>query len=396
MGSGKKRPVLRIAIVTSIHPDFDSRVWKHATSVAKAGYEVKLVCPWDLPSGTKREGVVFHTFERVQERWKRVFSIPRRVFRILRQLYPEIDIIHFHDIDLLPWMAVAARKRCVVYDVHENYPDEMLVRPWVPGPLRRPAYFFTRAAQRWLANQVRNLVFVVPSQDEDFDLVNCRRIFMYNFATLDLLNSAKDDYLKRRPIVLFTGAQNELTGTWPLVQAAKIVCERNPEAEFHLSDRFTVRAFRERVVAQIAAWGMEERIKLIPPVPSDQMPQLLNRARVGVVPSERLPQQAKGIPRKLFEYMAMGLPLVLSDLPFLKLLIEENNCGVLARPEDPETFATAILALLDNPERAKELGRLGQKAFESKFCWESQIPGLLEFYELIAADAAHTGRLNPA
>lgn len=158
--SGESRKLV-IGVVTSIHPDFDSRIWKHAKAVAAQGHTVHLVCPWDVDPDEVREGVIFHPFKRVRHRWQRLFLVPLRLYAVLRQLYGRLDVIHFHDIDLLPWMAVTARRMKVVYDVHENYPDEMLVRHWVPKALKQPLYHSVRILQRWLSNRIGNLVFVV-------------------------------------------------------------------------------------------------------------------------------------------------------------------------------------------------------------------------------------------
>jgi len=388
-GDSGRKSTFSIGIVTSIHPDFDSRIWKHAKCVAAEGHTVHIVCPWDVKLNETRDGVIFHPFRRVQHRWQRPFLIPLRLLTVLRKLYSDLDIVHFHDIDLLPWMVVTARKMKVIYDVHENYPDEMLIRHWIPKFLRRPLYFAVRSTQRWLSNRIKNLVFVVPSQNDDFDLRRCRRIFIYNYASRELMSAAADDYLRRQPVILFPGAQNQLTGTWPLLLAAKEVCAQHPDVEFRLSDRFTSRQFRDKVVCQIREWRLEDRIKLLPTIPSYRMPEMLNAATIGVVPDERLPQQTKAIPRKLFEYMAAGLPIVVSDLPFLESVVNEHHCGLTARPEEPATFAEAILKLLRDPQLAADMGRAGQRAFESHFSWESQIPRLMEFYEDIITDVAH-------
>jgi glycosyltransferase involved in cell wall biosynthesis len=376
---------MQIAIVTSIHPDFDSRIWKHATATAAAGLDVSLICPWAVEPGERRDGVTFWPFPRASGRWQRLAAVPWRVLATLKPRLADYDVVHFHDIDLLPWMALLARRIAVVYDVHENYPDEMLVRHWVPGPLRRPLYHGVRVTQRALARRVGNLVLVVPFQDADFDLERCRRIFLYNYASDKLADQVSNDYGARQPVVVFPGSQNRQTGTLVLLQAAEILAARRPAVEFHLSDRFSSPAFRAEVLTKIEQAGLAGRVKLIPPVHSDDIMSVLNQGRIGVVPSLRLNQQMKGRPRKLFEYMAAGLPVVASDLPFLQETLKQHRCGLLARPEEPETFAAAIEQLIDDPRAAEVMGQAGRAAFAAHFSFESQIPGLVSFYEGIVA-----------
>src|SRR4029077_14946847 len=103
-----------VAVVTSIHKDFDSRIWKHAKSLVAMGHSVDLICPWEVQDGMAFEGVKFHTFKRVIKRSLRPFLIPVRVFSRLWPVLSRVDIVHFHDIDILPWMTLISLMKPVI------------------------------------------------------------------------------------------------------------------------------------------------------------------------------------------------------------------------------------------------------------------------------------------
>ena len=84
--------------------------------------------------------------------------------------------------------------------------------------------------------------------------------------------------------------------------------------------------------------------------------------------------------------MAAGLPIVASDLPHETELMSASNCGILARPEDPVSFAQAILKLAQDRNHAFTLGQNGQSAFRKNYSWEGELPKLLHFYNLILAN----------
>jgi glycosyltransferase involved in cell wall biosynthesis len=63
-----------------------------------------------------------------------------------------------------------------------------------------------------------------------------------------------------------------------------------------------------------------------------------------------------------------------------------SNCGMLARPEDPGSFAEAILTLAEDRKHAFTLGQNGQNAFKSTYSWESELPKLLDFYDRVLAN----------
>jgi glycosyltransferase involved in cell wall biosynthesis len=369
-----------IVVVTSIHPDFDARIWKHARSLAKAGIRVTLVSPW--PSAADPvANLEQRSFARVMQRWTRPWLVPWRVARALRGSLGDADLVHFHDLDLLPMMWLLSRRWRIVYDVHENYPDEMMVREWIPRLARKPLAILVRFVQRLLARGVGNCVLVVESQLEDLDSSGLRWLVVRNFASLELLSSVRDDHLERSPTVVFTGGQHRTNGSELMLDVAQILARELPGLRWLATDRFAAEDYRHWFEEEIRRRGLADRFDLVPCVPSDQIMRVLNRATIGISPNLRTPNQEKAIPTKLFEYMAAGLPIVTSDLPNQTQILQQSEAGLLARPEDPQSFADAIRRLVLDPEVARRFGGNGQRAFREHFSWESQIPSLLEFYE---------------
>ncbi|RJP50885.1 MAG: glycosyltransferase [Anaerolineaceae bacterium] len=376
---GSANTKLRIAIVTSIHPDFDFRVWKYATSLTRAGQEIHLICPWNLEEGSLIEGVKMLTFSRVENRFLRIFLVPYRVLKTLLPIIRQVDIIHFHDIDLLPLMAIVSLVKPVVYDVHENYADEMLVRNWIPRFLRWPLYWYVRFIQIIFPLILRNIVLVVPYQDHEFNNNRLNKIQIMNFASLRLLEDFKDNYMKRDSQILFSGSHYEENGSMLLLDITEEMKRRCVKAQVVATDRFSSRRYREQFEAEIKRRDLTN-IRIVHCVPSDRIMSILNEATVAVLTDLRVPKAIKGIPTRLFEYMAAGLPVVASDLEILVDIISDKQCGLLARPEDPGMFVDAIEKLVNEKDFAYSLGLNGQNAFRRNFSWESQIPDLLKFY----------------
>src|SRR5687768_662215 len=306
---------LRVLIVTSIHRDFDARIWKHARSLAQAGCQVRLICPWQVADGEVRSGVELRPFARVQHRLLRPLLIPLRLGRRLLPALRDADIIHFHDIDMLPWMALLTPFRTVVYDVHENYPDEMLARDWIPRLLRKPLYHIVGALETSLAQIVRNCVLVVPAQDARFGAKRLRVIHIRNYATRDLLSRVRDDYLSRPDTVVFTGAHHANNGSLLLLDIAARCRARGLDLKFLMTDRFSGDGFRRRLLGEIERLGLGDRVVIRPYVAAHEIMSVLNEGTIAMSPNLRVPTQEKGIHTKLFEYMAAGLPIIASDLP---------------------------------------------------------------------------------
>ena len=377
----KTSSLCRVAIVTSIHPDFDSRIWKHANLLSDSGIQVDLICPWDVSAGEVHNNIHFHPFRKATSRLKRLYQVPAGVLPLLYQVMRKVEIIHFHDIDLLPLMVFVSFFKKVVYDVHENYAEEMRVRTWIPKMLRLPLSFVVHWGQFFCSLIVRNVVLVAPSQEKDFSHNRIHRIYLYNYASNKLLDTVRDDYLDRGDCVVFIGSQHVNNGSFLLLDIAELVVQANPAIRFLVTDRFFGDDFRKQVVSQIRVRRLNDHVTLIPNVKPHELMQVLNNATIGISPNLRVAQQINGIHTKLFEYMAAGIPMVVSDLPHQAGVLKESNCGCLAQPEDPGSFAQAILSLAKDRVRSRELGRNGQNSFVKNYCYESQVEKLLGYYK---------------
>ena len=378
------RKRLRVAIVTSIHPDFDFRVWRYASSLARSGCHVHLVCPWNIQNNTIVDGVYLHTFSRVHKRILRPLLVPLRVMRTLLSILDKIDVIHFQDMDILPWMALMAPRKPVIYDVHENYADDMLIRDWIPWFLRRPLYLIVKLSHVIFPLIIKNVVLVAPYQENEFKNKRLNKIHMVNFASIQLLNDFQDNYLDRNDLVIFTGSHYDENGSLLLLDIATEIEKRGVLVEIAVTDRFSSVTYRNRFEAEVKKRGLT-CLQIIECVPSYRIMSILNEATIAILPILGGPRSIKGIPTRLFEFMAAGLPIVASDVGYQADVLRREANGLLACPEHPSTFVDAIERLLDDKTYAKRLGENGQRAFVERYSWESQIPTLLKFYTNILA-----------
>jgi glycosyltransferase involved in cell wall biosynthesis len=86
-------------------------------------------------------------------------------------------------------------------------------------------------------------------------------------------------------------------------------------------------------------------------------------------------------PNKVFEYMACGLPLVASDLPSLRYIMQQSEAGLTAKADDSAAHAAAIRRLLDDPALARQLGENGRRFVYATHNWEREGEKLIQFYK---------------
>lgn len=87
------------------------------------------------------------------------------------------------------------------------------------------------------------------------------------------------------------------------------------------------------------------------------------------------------LPIKMFEYMSAGIPVVASNFPLWKEIIEKNRCGVCVDPLSPKDIAKAINFIVQNPQIAQKMGENGKRAILEKYNWQIEEQKLFNIYE---------------
>lgn len=130
--------------------------------------------------------------------------------------------------------------------------------------------------------------------------------------------------------------------------------------------------------------GVHDRLVFLPPVPYHQVMQFTVDAHIGhalyeaVDDNNRLSGTASN---KLLEYMAAGLPVLASDRPGLRALVERYDCGLTADESDPTSIAAAINTVLGDPQRARQMGANAARAFDQVFRYDRQFAPVLTALE---------------
>jgi glycosyltransferase involved in cell wall biosynthesis len=107
----------------------------------------------------------------------------------------------------------------------------------------------------------------------------------------------------------------------------------------------------------------------------DDVPSLLAAADLFVFPS-----LYEGFGGALIEAMALGLPIVASDVPAIREVVEEGRNSLLVPRGDPDALATGIAELLDQAERREAFGRWSRRRFEERFTLDRVVPPMVELY----------------
>jgi glycosyltransferase involved in cell wall biosynthesis len=361
--------VRRVCHITTVHPVDDHRILhKECASLRDAGYDVTLVAPHD-------EDTVLHGIRVVavrtsaRTRVERMARRPWAAYRAARAV--DAELYHFHDPDFLPYAVALARGGArVVYDAHEDVPMQIRHKHWIPGRLRGP---IARAYAALEAACVGRLSAVVSPSVTALARLRPRQPRAIAIANYPRLETAPQPgpWDDRSRAACYVGGITAVRGARELVAAMETV-----DGELHLAGPVSP----PDLLAELERSPGWQRVRYLGRVGHERIAELLAGAKVGVIPLHPIPNYVDAYPVKLFEYMAAGLPIVATDVPRWRALLEQHGCGVCVPHDSPQRLAAAIEELLDDDARAREMGARGRRAVESEYSWRSQADALLDLY----------------
>jgi glycosyltransferase involved in cell wall biosynthesis len=137
----------------------------------------------------------------------------------------------------------------------------------------------------------------------------------------------------------------------------------------------------DRFAALAAQWP--GRLHLPGRILRDTLPDLFRAADLFVLPAVHDAQgNVDGLPNVILEAMASGLPVVASGISGIPLAVEDGRTGLLVPEKEPEKLLAALLALLSDPGRAREMGAGGRRKAETGLTWDAVAARYREGYAM--------------
>ena len=370
----------KIVHLTSVHGPLNFRIfYKECVSLREAGYDVVEVAPAEKDFVV--DGVQIRAIRKPKLRMLRMVLGPLQVYK--KALRENGDLYQFHDPELIPVaLLLRARGKTVVYDVHEDVPGTIAYKIYLPVTLRRLLVPIARWVEDNAAAHMSGIAAATDPIAERFAVNNERTISVHNFPLLrEFVNCPRVAWRERDIAVAYVGAT--MTRARGIMEAVDAIA-RVPEelsVRLALAGRFSNDGLREQL-AHSSGWKYVDEMGFLP---REGVAKLLARTRIGLVVLHPEPNYLRSRPVKLFEYMAAGVPVIASDFPDWRNIVEGAGCGLLVSPEDPKSIAEAIEFLLTHPETAERMGRNGREAVERLYVWEEEKEKLFSLYNKLLA-----------
>jgi glycosyltransferase involved in cell wall biosynthesis len=304
---------------------------------------------------------------------ERMFKTVNSVFE--KALALDAKLYHLHDPELLRiGLKLKRAGKKVIFDAHEDLPLQIKNKTYLHPLVRRPAALFFRHFEAYACSRFDAVVAATPFIRDKFLAINARTADINNYPVLDELGN-DTDYGLRSNTVCYVGYITAVRGIRELIRAMESV----DGCRLELAGRFQEPAV-EKEVRGYPGW---KKVDFLGFLDRDGIKNILSRSKAGLVTLHPTPNYLDALPVKMFEYMAAGVPVIASDFPLWRSIIDDAGCGICVDPESPESIADAINRLLADPEKAEKMGENGRRAAHRKYNWGIEEQKLLDLYSLL-------------
>ncbi|MFC1870792.1 glycosyltransferase family 4 protein [Chloroflexota bacterium] len=373
----KKNMNNKVCILTSVHEPFDTRIFhKQAKSLLKAGYDVTLIAQHNKAEIV--DGVKIVALPKSKNRLRRILGT-WRVFQLA--LKQRAEFYHFHDPELIP-IAVLLKlfsNGKVIHDVHENVKHDILTKSWLPRTVRG---FLSLMYQ--LMEKAGLPFFDENIIAEDSYIENYRKqnniLALRNYPMLSFSKSSSEVKYSR-PTLIYVGRITQPRGMWELVESIRLLKPKYDNILLSLVGLINPVSLEEQLGKLLQQFSLQQNVQLVGKVKHDEIYAILPRCHIGMAILHPIPNYLESLPTKLFEYMAAGLPVVASNFPLWKDIVEGNNCGVTVDPLNSNEIAKAVEYLIEHSYEARKMGQNGRNAVIEKYNWETESRKLLDLYK---------------
>lgn len=378
---------MKICILTTVHQPFDTRVFqKEAVTLAKE-HEVTLIAPYDEIIRIEKDNVTIRTVQKTTNKLLHPITLIRT---LIRGFKTECDVLHCHEPGslLVCLILKLLQGKKVVYDAHEYYPSLISIDSFFPtflSPIINSVMDFSELTLARLTDAIIVVREDLKDRFQPITKTNVQVIFVYPdlniFGDPKQFSSNNPSKINKKTIVYEGFVDIQERGLDKCLSAIKHISNLHPDIELKIVGRVPDNDLKW--AENYARDNLSpDNFVVIPWLNYHEVPQILAKSTIGIILFQPIHYNSlMGIPNKLFDYMAAGIPVIASNLPNISTIILDADCGILVDPADVEAIAEALDYLLSNPEEARRMGENGRRAVIEKYNWENMEKVLLDFYE---------------
>ncbi len=365
---------VKICHLTSAHDSNDIRIFqKECVSIAENNsFKVFLIAPGE--SREEKGVTVIGIGDKPASRVKRMLFFTRNVYK--KALALDADIYHFHDPELLS-VGYKLKKfgKKVIFDSHEFTYEQIKIKSYIPKLLRYIiAYMFYKKETK-ICRELDAVIFPCKVDGKNPFEGRCKKtVFINNLPKFSEFSSDENGNIIKEYDICHIGSLTAERGITEMLEASK-----RGGFSVILGGEFSSEEYR----LSLETKGLLENVDFVGYCSREDVVEYLKRSKIGISTIHRVGQYPliENLPTKVYEYMAMSIPVIISDFEYPKRLLSKYRFGISVDPSNAVEIYEAMKTLIHDDKMRIEMGYAGNKAIKEELSWEKEIEKLYKLYK---------------
>lgn len=373
----------KVCHLTTVHNRYDKRILRKECRYLSNHYEVYLIVA-DGQGDELYNGVNIRDVGKSKNRFWRMLNATRRMLK--KAILINANLYHIHDSELWPIaMRLKRLGKKVIFDAHEDFPNDLYNAPYLNDNILKRTFTkhviipLLRYYQKYVFKRLDALIAATPYIQKCIEKLNSKTVVVYNYFDVNnpfiSTNKIEITKLPKFHYIVYGGTISSSYGVKNIVESLKFT----KNVMLYMCGRFASDGYRH-LLESLPEW---QYVSFLGTVPQDRMAEVYKKSNIAILANHDTFNYQWCLPTKLFEFMYYRLPVIVSDLPGIRPIVEKSQCGFLVKPNQADTskqIANCINYLIEHPLEAKQMGENGRKAILEHYNMNESYKVLLNLY----------------
>ena len=349
-----------ICFVTGLYSRYDPIIfYRQARGLVTRGHKVSILVCDNLPNEEKEGVNILSTHFEPTNRWDRFKNTKKHIFQCIDII--DADIYQLQDPEHISMVDYFNKRgKRVIFNMRENYTVLLTQKPYIPHMFRKSVgVAYERMLKHYLPKYAA--VFTVTPKivrylKEDLHLGNVYLLPNYPIPNTDFYLS-KEDYFNRSNVLLYEGSVYRISRQEIVMNALQNI----PNLHYIIAGKI------DDYYNEISRHPYWNRVEFINGFKEEDLPSLFARSTISNTLRDFGGEDGSLGVIKIFESMEAAIPVLFTDVPIYRELVNKYKCGVLANPNNADSIRNAISYLVENKEVAYQMGQNGRQAVIEEF-----------------------------
>ncbi|HMP28264.1 MAG TPA: glycosyltransferase [Saprospiraceae bacterium] len=303
----------------------------------------------------------------------------------------QLEILHVHNMYALRAILMVAPQIKYIFDIHENLPECFKMYSHTSsliGKMLVSTSKWKKYEKKYIEASLKTVVVTEEAAlyyQQNYQIDKSKFIVCPNFVRNGLvLDKSHNKYFEVNQKfsdkfnILYIGDTGKRRGIYLVLEAIQVLKDKIPNINFIIIGKSKEDNNYKKLIDR---YNINEFISFEGWQPEEYFPYYINISHIGLSPLIRNIHHDTTYANKLFQYMAFGLPMIVSDCDAQKNLVINNNIGLVHKAYSVNEFIDAVELLFNDTHKRLEMATTCIETFNTKFLEHIVIKELKDFYQ---------------